>query len=325
MAAVYPIASTAYGTDVAASPVYSDNFIPEIWSGKLVEKFYNTTVIGQIANTNYEGEIKAYGDMVEIRTRPTISIAAYESDMTLVYTRPSSTNVQLNINKGYYFNTILDDVMEVQADINMLNLWAEDAAEQMKITIDSEVLAYIATGGTGANAGATAGAVSSAINLGVATSAPLEVVADGAGAGEVNVIDVIIDCGTVLDEVNIPGDRYIVIPVWMGALIKKSELRDASLAGDGTSMLRNGRIGMVDRFEIYVSNLLDTATETGVDSHYIIAGHKNAVTFATQMTKNETLRAESTFGQIMRGLQVYGRQIIDATAFCLVSARPSQA
>lgn len=320
----YPIAVTKYGTDVAANPAYSGTFIPEIWSGKLIEKFYNTTVVGAIANTNYEGEIKNHGDKVEIRTRPTIAINAYSADQTLVYERPSSSNVTLNIDKGYYFNTILDDVMDVQSDINMLNIWAEDAMEQMKITIDTEVLAYVETTKTASNSGATAGAVSSALNLGVGGTSPLEVKPDGAGASEVNVLDLIIDLGTCLDESNIPGDRFVVIPTWMGAMIKRSELRDASLAGDGTSMLRNGRIGMVDRFEIYVSNLLPTETETGLDSHYVIAGHKNGLTFATQMTKTETLRGESTFGQIMRGLQVYGRAVIDSTALAIASARPSQ-
>lgn len=306
---------------------YTDTFIPEIWSGKLIEKFYDTTVLTAISNTNYEGEIKAHGDKVNIRTRPSITINAYVPEQQLSYERPLGDVVVLNIDKGYYFNTILDDVMETQADINMLNLWAQEAAEQMKIQIDTEVLAYVATAVTADNGGATAGAVSGALNMGVAGTTPLEVVADGAGAGEVNVLDLIIDMGTVLDEVNIPQDRFLVIPTWMAALIKKSELRDASLAGDGTSMLRNGRIGMVDRFEIYVSNLLPTTAETAnastVASHFVFAGHKNALTFASQMTKNETLRAESTFGQIMRGLQVYGRQVVDDTALAIAAARPS--
>ena len=34
------------------------------------------------------------------------------------------------------------------------------------------------------------------------------------------------------------------------------------------------------------------------------------MTFATQLTKTEKLRAESTFGDLMRGLLVYGRQLI---------------
>lgn len=320
----YTVATTKYGTDVAANPAYTGTFIPEIWSGKLIEKFYDNTVLGAIANTNYEGEIKNHGDKVTIRTRPTISVAAYEADMTLAYTRPSSNIVELNIDKGYYFNTILDDVMDVQADIDMLNIWADDAAQQMKITIDTEVLAYIETEIADPNYGATAGRISNSINLGTDaadTDAPLDVVPDGATSGQRNVIDLIVDLGTVLDEQNIPENRYIVIPTWMAAQIKKSELRDASLSGDGTSMLRNGRLGMLDRFEVYVSNLLPTTATTGGNSHYIYAGHKNGLTFATQMTKNETLRAESTFGQIMRGLQVYGRKVIDTTAIAVAVAR----
>ena len=77
------------------------------------------------------------------------------------------------------------------------------------------------------------------------------------GAGKIEIIDLLVRLGQVLDEKNIPRDgRWVVIPAWLSAQIKMSELRDASLTGDGTSILRNGRLGVVDRFTIYVSNLL---------------------------------------------------------------------
>ena len=61
----------------------------------------------------------------------------------------------------------------------------------------------------------------------------------------------------MLDEQNIPEQgRWIVMPAWAAALIKASELRQAYLSGDQTSILRNGRLGMIDRFTLYVSNLL---------------------------------------------------------------------
>jgi hypothetical protein len=68
----------------APSPAYSGNaatgsFVPEIWSGKLIEKFYAATVLAAIANTDYEGEIKSQGDKVKIRTKPTITIRDYSS------------------------------------------------------------------------------------------------------------------------------------------------------------------------------------------------------------------------------------------------------
>ena len=88
--------------------------------------------------------------------------------------------------------------------------------------------------------------------------------------------------------------------------MKKSELKDASLSGDSVSIARNGRLGVIDRFELFVSNLLP---KTGAN-HYVFAIHPKALTFATQLVKTESLRAESTFGDIMRGLMVYGRAVI---------------
>ena len=67
-----------YPTGAATpTPAYTANFIPEIWSGKMIEKFYATTVLAAISNTNYEGEIKNHGDKVIIRTRPTVTIRDY--------------------------------------------------------------------------------------------------------------------------------------------------------------------------------------------------------------------------------------------------------
>ena len=61
---------------------------------------------------------------------------------------------------------------------------------------------------------------------------------------------------------------------------------------------------------IYRSNLLDVSG--GVTN--IIAGHKSGLTFASQMLNSETLRAESTFGTLVRGLQVYGYSVIKPEA-----------
>jgi hypothetical protein len=93
-------------------------------------------------------------------------------------------------------------------------------------------------------------------------------------------------------------------------MIKKSDLRDASLSGDGTSILRNGRIGMIDRFTIYMSHNLSVTS----GKYSIIAGHKMGMTFASQMTNMETIRSESTFGNIIRGLQVYGYKVVKPEA-----------
>jgi hypothetical protein len=273
----YPISPSA-GTQAFTppTPAYTGVFIPELWSGKIIEKFYDATVLAAIANTDYEGEITSYGDKVTIRS------------------------------------TVLDDVMEVQSDLDHLSMWADDASEQMKIDIDTDVLAGISADVAATNQGATAGVQpGTSLNLGAA-GAPFAV-------STANVIDKIIECGQILDENNIPETgRWIVIPAWMAALIKRSDLKDASLTGDGVTMLRNGRLGMIDRFTLYASNLLPFGT-TDV-AHSCFFGHSHGLTFASQLTKVETLRAESTFGTILRGLQVFGFKVIDGTALGILYA-----
>lgn len=302
----YPIA--------AGTVSYGGTFIPEIWSKKLIEKFYDATVLTQISNTNYEGEIRSQGDKVKIRTIPSLQINDYKSGQTLVNQRPESNIVELLIDKGKYWSAIVDDVQDVQSDIGLMNMWASDASEQMKITVDTDVLGSIVADVAAANKGATAGRVSGNINLGTTGSA--------LALDKTNILDTIIDMAQVLDEQNRPETgRFLVMPFWATALLKKSDIKDASLTGDGTSPLRNGRIGMIDRFTIYQSNNLRKVLDTGANCFDIIAGVKQGLTFASQLTKTESLRAESTFGNIMRGLQVYGFKVIDGESLVAAYAR----
>lgn len=317
----FPIAASnttpvLYPSGSTANALQANGFIPEIWSGKLIEKFYAATVLSAISNTDYEGEIKSAGDKVKIRTKPTITIRDYRADGDLAVDRPEGSLVELAIDQGKYFNLILDDVMEVQSDLNLMSMWADDASEQFKITVDTAVLKGIVGQAVAANRGATAGAISGDINLGVTSSGPLALTAAPA-ASKVDVLDLILRLGQVLDEQNIPETgRWLVLPTWAATLIKKSELRQAYLSGDGVSMLRNGRLGMVDRFTIYSSNLLPAGTTGGLAAgeYAIFAGHAHGLTFASQFTKLETIRSERTFGNLLRGLQVYGYKVVDGKA-----------
>lgn len=317
----FPLAGAAtvppiYPTGGTANTLAATGFIPEIWSGKLIEKFYASTVLAAISNTDYEGEIKNQGDKVIIRTKPTITIKNYRADGLLEIERPAGTNVELLIDKGKYFNCILDDVMEIQSDLNNLSMWADDAAEQMKIVVDTDVLTALLGQASADNKGTTAGKISNDINLG-ATTTPLAVVAANPGVGEVEILDVILRLGQTLDEQNIPETgRWLLMPSWAAAVIKRSELRQAYLSGDSVSMLRNGRIGMIDRFTLYISNLLPGGVAAGLAAgeFAIYAGHAHALTFASQFSKVETLRSEMTFGTLLRGLQVYGYKVLDGTA-----------
>ena len=304
----------------SSTPSYSDSpaggtrsFIPELWSGKLIQKFYDATVLAAISNTDYEGEIKKFGDKVNIRTVPTATIRDYTRNTDLTYEMPDSDVTELEINKGKYYAAQIDDVSAYQQDVKVMDKWADDASEQMKIAIDTDVLGVAYAQAHAKNKGVAAGRKSGNINLGAAGAA--------VGLTKSNVLDFIVDMGTVLDEQNVPeAGRFLVIPAWMAGMIKKSDLKDASLSGDGTSILRNGRLGQIDRFTLYLSNLLPSAAGTGdqddLTCFHLLAGHTNGLTFASQMTEMESIRLQTRFADAVRGLQVYGYKVIDPT--CLV-------
>lgn len=296
----YPVA--------AGHPTYSYNFIPEVWSTKALVKFYLSTVLGEIANTDYEGEISAYGDKVHIRTVPDIEIRDYVAGQNLIVQRPNSPKVELLIDRGKYFNFTVDDVLKKQMDMAWMEKWSDDAGQQMKIKIDGEVLNEIYADADAANKGNSAGAISADIKLGT-TGTPVVLTKS-------NILDFIVDVGTVLDEQNRPDtDRWMVLPSWAGGMIKKSDLKDASMTGDGESVMRNGRIGRIDRWTLYLSNNLNGVTD-GTKCFHALAGHKSALTFASQLTNMETLRAESTFGDLVRGLNVYGFETLHPKSLC---------
>ena len=284
-------------------------FIPEIWSGKLIVNFYDATVLTAISNTDYEGEIKSHGDTVHIRTVPEVTIRPYSKGTDLLVETPDGTKLKLVIDQGEYFNCLQDNVDRIQSDIALMDKWSEDASEKFKIVIDRKVLKNIPGQVAAMNSGASAGRISGNINLGSSGTA--------VALTPANVVDVIVNMGTVLDEANIPETgRWLVLPPAVCGLIKRSELKDASLTGDSTTMVRNGRMGMIDRFTIYKSNLLDKVGGT----YNIIGGTTHGLTFASQYTEMDRVKSERTFGELIRGLQVYGYKVVKPEALVLLRA-----
>ena len=301
------------GAAIAAPGSYAGTFIPEIWSRKLLAKFYAATVLSGITNTEYEGEIRDRGDRVKIRQRPNITIRPYQPDQVLVFERPNAPTVEFSIDYASYFNVIVDDVWRVQSDMDLLDMWAQDAIESFKVQIDRDMLRNVFLGGAAAtNRGATAGAISANVNLGI-TTAPVTIVPRNPTGTQREIMDLIVDLGQVLDEANVPSEgRWVVLPSYAVAMLKKSELRDASVMGDSQSVFRNGRVGTLDRFEVYQSNLLPHGTAGGLAAGEtaVFAGHSMAVTFASQINKVERREPSETFGTAVRGLFVWGCDVL---------------
>lgn len=294
-------------TRVGGYPDYSSStaveYIPEVWSGKLVEKFYATTVFGEICSTDYEGEIKGMGDNIIIRTIPDVLVADYQIGSTFTqadYQAPSSNAVELPIDKAKSFKLKVNTVDRAQSDLDLVEIFANEASMKLKIAIDTDILANIPDSAAAANTGTTAGAISGNLNLGV-TGTPVTITT-------ANAVSYLVTLGQAMDEQNIGDEgRWVVLPAWYIARLKQSDLKTASLTGDAVSPLRNGKVGMVDRLTIYQSNLLDqNVTRTN-----IVAGHSAGVAFAAQITEMERLQNPWDFGHLQRGLCVYGYKVIE--------------
>jgi len=287
--------------------------IPVLFSGKLLEKFYSRSTIANISTTDYVGELKNVGDRVVIRTLPNVTIRDYVKGGELQLEYPESPAIEFTINRAKYFNFATDDIDIKQSDLSWMDKLADDAAQQLKSVIDQEVFSTIYTKANTYNQGATAGKKSGAFNLGTAGS-PVTL-------SKANILDYLVDCNTVLDEQDVPDDdRWIVLPPIMYGLIAKSDLKDASFAGDGKShLLRGGFTGkMIDRFHIYISNLL--YRNDSDSAWYIPFGRRGSLVFVGQINKTERYRPEKTFAEAMKGLMVYDFDVINDVQFGVLYA-----
>jgi hypothetical protein len=243
-------------------------------------------MLSDVTTNEYEGEISGMGNKVNIRTVPAVTVADYTG--TLSYADVTSGTIELDINKAKSYAFKVDDILRLQADIDFMNEAANDAAQNMKISIEQDVFANVAAGSTLTDINATPANITASTVLGHILSA-----------------------GEQLDDNNIPEDgRFMIINPAVATLIKQSELRQAYLTGDNVSPLRNGFLGKIDRFNMYVSNNLSTTS--GVTSG--LYGHPKAIAYASQFTNTETVRLESSFGDGVRGLGVYGYKVILPTA-----------
>lgn len=322
MSTITPAATFPVASPFNTNPAMSGTFIPAVWSAKMNAKFYAASTFADVSNTNWEGEISNQGDKVIIHTAPSIVVSNYVAGTPLSYQVPTPNTQELLIDKGKYFAFQVNDVLAYQSQPDLIDMFSADAAEQMRTAIDSTCWYNTFSNAAAANKGATAGAKSGSYDLGT-DDTPIVLTKS-------NVLEKVLQMASVLDEQNVPeSDRWLVIDPYTRSLLFQSELAKADVTGDATSIVRNGLIGTVDRFKVYVSNHLPRAvlgtnspwlsgdgsensiTSTGdVKRRAIIAGHKTAMTFASQITKMETVRNTSDFGDYIRSLNVYGFKVV---------------
>lgn len=265
-------------------------FIPEIWSKKLNQMLEKNCVMMQCVNKNWEGEISQQGDTVKIITPADVTVSTLTSD-NITYTSLAPKSQDLVIDQKKFFAFKIDDVAKVQSNMDIMEAHLVNAKKAIEEVQDSYLLA-MHTDVTESN---TVGSESLPITLDKST-----------------IYEHFVKLSLALknsDAVHAGVRPWVVInPNIESYLLQSPEFIKAYNVADET--LRDGAIGRIAGMDVLVSTNL-----TDIDNkYYILAGTNDAITFASQLAKIESLRDKDSFSDLVRGLYLYGAKTVQPKA-----------
>lgn len=270
-----------------------------IWASQLQSSLKKALVFAgpQAVNRNYEGEIKAAGDSVRIISISRPTIGTYTKDSTAItFENLTDAERTLLIDQAKYFAFEIDDIDMAQTRNGgaLMNEAALEAAYGLADVADQYV-AGLYTGADSANQISTTSITSSAL-----------------------AVTGLINLAVKLDSANVPrAGRYVIVPPWYHGLLLGSDLFVRVDASGTSEALRNGLVGRAFGFDVFVSN--NVVNTTG-DDYRVSAGYTGAITFASQISKVESLRPESSFSDAIKGLNLYGAKLVRPTGIATLIA-----
>lgn len=270
------------------------NFVPDIWSARILSNLSRTAVAAGICNRDYEGDT-TMGDSVKITSITDPTIGSY-AGTTITTEAITDATQALALDQKKYFSVYLDDVERAQA-VNggaILREAVDRASYGLANTLDAYVLNLIATGASSSN--------------------PDHLIAEATISTVTDAYDALVNWGALLDEQDVPPENRwtVVTPGFYGKLLKDSRF---IAAGDVQSAetRANGLVGRAAGFEVFKSNNLPDGPGAGAGKA-MIAGSRYAITLAEQVRSVEAMRLQTIFGDAVRGLHVYGAKVTRSKA-----------
>ena len=277
------------------------NFIPELWSARLLNALDKSHVFANVVNRDYEGDIKKMGDTVHINTIGAVTIGTYtqNTDFTSGPETLATTDQTLTIDQAKYFNFQVDDIDAAQAAGDIMDKAMTRAAYGLADASDKYIAGILAGAADASNL-----VSSSAVAL---TSS--------------NVYENVVKMRTILDKANVPtAGRWLVIPPEMYALILLDD-RFVKTGGEmAEGILRTGLVAQAAGFDIYLSNNCASVNSNSTDTYTIVGGVDSAATYAEQIVSTEAYRPEKRFADAVKGLHVYGAKVVDKAQIACLKA-----
>jgi N4-gp56 family major capsid protein len=278
-----------------------ENFIPTIWSARLLANLQKALVYGQegLVTREYEGEIRAIGDSVKINAIGPVTVFDYakDTDITAPQVLAGAGEI-LTIDQGKAFNFAVDDVDQLQQMPKVMDAAMGEAAYALGDVTDQFIVATMVAGCAIANITGT-------------------VVINSATLAYENLVGL----KQMLDEANVPsGGRWCVIPPWIHAYMLKDDRFVKTGSGQAEARLANGEVGQAAGFRILMSNNVPHTTGT---LYKCVAGVQMACAFADQISKVEAFRPERRFSDAVKGLHLYGAKVVRPQALAVLVASKS--
>ena len=293
-------------------------FLPSVYSKKVLNFFRKASVVEAITNTDYAGEISAFGDSVKIIKEPTISVYDYTRGSDTTQTKLTDQELTLVVDSAKAFKFIVDDIESNMSHVNFKEVASSSAAYALRDSYDAAVIAAMFSGCSSSSPDHIIGSDSSTADATMthATNSVDLLGSDGTG---VDAIDLMARMARLLDDQNVPEEgRWFVAPPSFYEELAQSGSKLLSVdfnAGQGS--IRNGLVssGKLRGFDMYKSNNIAATSNA---SGKVLAGHMSSTATANTILSTEVLRDPSSFGDIVRGLHVYGSKVLRTEA--LVSA-----
>ena len=310
--------SDQYFAQSSGSNFSGNNFMPEVYSKKVLNFFRKASVAEAITNTDYAGEISAFGDSVKIIKEPVITVDQYERGGSVTATTLTDNEVTLVVDTANAFKFIVDDIESSMSHVNFKEVASSSAAYALRDAFDTGVIAKLFAGVSASSPNHILGS-DSATDLAAGTFDGTGNLDIGYASGEHDPIDVLSHMARLLDEQNVPeeGRWFLANPEFYEQLVQTSSKLMSVDFNAGQGSIRNGLVssGKLRGFDMYkTNNIASTSNAAGK----CIAGHMSSTCTAQTIINTEVVRDTASFGDIVRGLHVYGAKVLRPEA--LVSA-----
>ena len=204
-----------------------------------------------------------------------VTVKDYEGSVAWEDLTTSKVELAMDIEKYWAFK--VDDVDKVQVEGELINAHTSEASSKMQTTMDGLVL----------------------------TEALKTTLVATKGTNEV-AYDIIVNANMELNKKKVPkSERFTVINAEVLAELHK----DARFTKE-YKILENG---IIEGANINGATLV-FSEELNAGKYGIVALHKSALGFGTQLEKTEAMRLEGAFADGVRGLQVAGVKLIRPSA-----------